>query len=195
VVPSGVPAAEDARPARLRDPVVLVAQRLEREKRTDVALQAFAASRLAALGWRLQVAGSGAERRELERLADALGLRPAVSFLGPRSDVAALMERSAIFFASRPDEAYGLSVLEAMATGLPVVATGAGGHLETVGSVEGAALFPPGDVAAAGQLLAELARDPARRDAYGRLLQEAQRTRFTLEAQAAATEAVYRSVL
>jgi glycosyltransferase involved in cell wall biosynthesis len=175
--------------------VVLVAQRLEREKRTAVAIRAFARSGLSEQGWQLQVAGEGAERTALERLSKQLGLGDRVAFLGHRSDVDRLMGDAAVLFASRPDEAYGLSVLEAMATGLPVVATGAGGHLETVGSVEDAALFPPGDAAAAGRLLAELAADPRRRDAYGKALQEAQRTRFTLEAQVAATDAVYRSVL
>jgi glycosyltransferase involved in cell wall biosynthesis len=195
VVHSGVRGADGRRPAADRDRVVLVAQRLEREKRTDVALRAFARSGLSELGWRLEIAGEGAERRSLERLSKQLGLADNVAFLGHRSDVDELMDTASILFASRPDEAYGLSVLEAMATGLPVVATGAGGHVETVGSVEGAALFDPGDAAAAGRLLAELAEDAARRDTYGKALQETQRTRFTLEAQVKATHAVYRSVM
>jgi glycosyltransferase involved in cell wall biosynthesis len=195
VVHTGVPTTPDTRPASRRDQLVLVAQRLEREKRTDVALRAFAASHLAEEQWTLQVAGAGAQRRRLERLAKDLGIGESVRFLGERTDIDRLMNRAAILFASRPDEAYGLSVLEAMATGLPVVATAFGGHLETVGSVEGAALFAPGDAAHAGRLLAELAHDRARRDAYGKALQAAQRKRFTLEAQVAATDAVYRSVL
>ena len=51
-------------------------------------------------------------------------------------------------------EGLGLTVLEAMAAALPVVAVGAGGHLETVGAVAGAALHPPGDADRAGELLA-----------------------------------------
>jgi glycosyltransferase involved in cell wall biosynthesis len=195
VVHAGVPLQPDTLPAANRERSVLVAQRLEPEKRSDVAVRAFAASGLADEGWRLDIAGKGTQRGALERLARRLKIAPAVRFLGSRSDIDRLMDDASILFASRPDEAYGLSVLEAMATGLPVVATGAGGHLETVGSVEGAALFPPGDAAAAGRLLAELAADSGRRDAYGKALQEAQRTRFTLEAQVAATDAVYRSVL
>ena len=92
-------------------------------------------------------------------------------------------------------EGLGLTVLEAMAEALPVVAVGAGGHLETVGSVAGAALHPAGDSAAAATLLASLARDPQARDVYGSALQQAQRDRFTPEHQAAETAAVYREVI
>ena len=81
-----------------------------------------------------------------------------------------------------------------MAAGVPVVAAGGGGHLETVGSVHGALLFPPGDVHIAGTLLAQLADDDTARASYGQHLRNAQRTRFTLEAQERATDAVYRSL-
>ncbi len=119
----------------------------------------------------------------------------AVRFLGFRMDVDELMAAAGIFLAPRPTEALGLSVLEAMAAGLPVVAAAAGGHLETVGTVPGAALFPPGDTGRLAGDLRRLAADEEARAAYGRELLAAQRARFTVEAQAEATEAVYRSVL
>ena len=84
-----------------------------------------------------------------------------MEFLGHRSDVHDLMRSAAIFVATRPDEAFGLSVVEAMARGLPVVAAGSGAHLETVGSVPGAALFGPGDSDEAARLLEDLAADVA----------------------------------
>lgn len=195
VVHSGVLTAASAVPAAERTPAILVAQRLEPEKRTHVALEAFAASRVAGTGWRLLLAGEGSLRPVLERQARALGVAEQVDFLGHRPDVGELMTTAGIFLAPRPDEGYGLSVLEAMAAGLPVVAAAGGGHLETVGSVAGAALFGPGDVEEAARHLSRLAADPSARDQYGRALQEAQRTDFTLRAQQAATEAVYRSVL
>jgi glycosyltransferase involved in cell wall biosynthesis len=195
VVRAGVPVAPDARPASERERVVLVAQRLEREKRTQHALLAFAFSGLWREGWSLQVAGDGAERRRLEHLAEDLSLAHSISFLGHRSDIAALMERAAILMAPAAIDAYGLSVVEAMASGLPVVAAAGGGHLETLGSVADSALFPPGDAREAGRMLHDLAHDAAARDAYGRAIQRAQRERFTLEMQQQATEDVYRSVL
>ncbi|GAA4287446.1 glycosyltransferase family 4 protein [Georgenia daeguensis] len=195
VVPVGVPDRPDGRPAVDRARTVLLAQRLAPEKDGATAVRAFAFSGLAARGWGLDVAGRGTERATLERLAARLGVADAVTFLGPRSDVGELMARAGVLLAPCPVEGLGLAVLEAMAAGLPVVAAAAGGHLETVGTVDGAALFAPGEVAGASAALAALAADPARRDAYAAELRLAQRTRFTLAAQVAGTDAVYRSVL
>src|SRR4029077_16599293 len=125
---------------------------------------------------RLQIAGEGALRGSLEHLATTLGVGGAVDFLGRREDVGSLMTTAAVLLAPRPDEGYGLTVLEAMAAGLPVVAAASGGHLETVGVVPDAPLFQPHDSGDAGRLLARLARDPARRDTYGKSLQSVQRT-------------------
>jgi glycosyltransferase involved in cell wall biosynthesis len=187
---------QDAPDPASRERVVLLAQRLEPEKRGEVALMAFAASGLAALGWRLDIAGTGSQRRDLERLAATLGLtRSQARFLGQRSDIPELMARAGLLIAPRPDEAYGLSVLEAMACGLPVVATGAAGHLETLGLLDGPALFPPDDVAAAADLLRALAEDSGERRLLADAQRALQRSRFTLEAQQRATDDVYRGVL
>lgn len=194
VVYPGVPLGPDTRPGQ-RDRTVLVAQRLEEEKRTDLALSAFAHSGLAGRGWRLLVAGSGSQRGRLEGQAHDLGLDEAISFLGSRSDVAELMQRAGLLLAPCPAEGLGLSVLEAMACGLPVVAAASGGHLETVGLVDNCFLYPPLDTALAGRLMASLAEDPETSKSYGDALQRAQRQRFTLSGQAQATEQVYRSVL
>ena len=172
-----------------------MAQRLEAEKRTDDAVRAFAASGLGGSGWELWVAGSGSQAGPLRRRADELGVGASTRFLGHRGDVPELMIRAGLLLATCDVEGLGLSVLEAMAVGLPVVASASGAHLETVGSVAGAALYPTGDTAAAGQRLAELASSLQRRDAYGRQLRQAQRTRFSIAAQADLTEALYRSVL
>jgi glycosyltransferase involved in cell wall biosynthesis len=195
VVLSGVRPDPDRVPAAARERVVLVAQRLEREKETDVAIRGFAASGLRKHGWRLQVAGGGSLRIPLEALAAELGLTGSVEFLGQREDVWELMRRAGMLVAPRPDEAFGLSVVEAMARGLPVVAAGSGAHLETVGSVAEAALFRPGDAADAGRLLRALGSSEKERDAYGARLQTAQRERFTVAQQARRTEDVYRAVL
>ncbi|HEY5515188.1 MAG TPA: glycosyltransferase family 4 protein [Pengzhenrongella sp.] len=195
VVHHGVPSTSASASAAGRTPTVLVAQRLEREKDTDVAVRAFAIARLAERGWELHIAGEGSDRAHLERLARHLGVVGSVRFLGRRSDVTTLMEHAGLFLATCPVEGLGLAVLEAMAAGLPVVAARAGGHLETVGAVPGAALFDPGDAGHAGRLLARLADDVEERERYGARLQALQRERFTVEAQARATDAVYRTVL
>ncbi len=195
VILPGITDRPDTPCAQGRERVVLLVQRLDRAKATDVGLKAFAHSGLADRGWRLHVAGDGTQRPELERLADELGIGDATTFLGQRRDVDALMAEAGLFLATTEVEAMGLSVLEAMANGLPVVASAAGGHLESVGPTPGAALFPPGDSVAAAQLLADLAADPLRRDRYGAALRERQRTAFAVSAQTEATDALYRYLL
>ena len=195
VVYAGV-ADRPAPDPRSRETVVLLAQRLEPEKRSEVALRAFARSGLVASGWRMDVAGTGSERRVLERLGDSLGLTPRqVRFLGMRADIPERMARAGLLVAPRADEAYGLSVVEAMACGLPVVAAGAAGHVETLGLLESPALFPADDVAAAAELLRRLAGDPEERERLAVAQRELQRSRFTLTSQERATDEVYRSVL
>ncbi|MGO0575725.1 glycosyltransferase family 4 protein [Ornithinimicrobium panacihumi] len=183
-----------AAPRAPREPVVLVVQRLQPEKETAVALRAFAE---AALGdaWRLQVVGRGAERDALAQLARDLGMSDRVDWLGFRDDVGELMQRASVLLAPCRVEGLGLSVLEAMASGLPVLAAASGAYLETVGGAPDAQLFPPGDHRIGGRLLRELATDPGRLKRYGGALQAVQRERFTVEAQVRGTDAIYAKVL
>ena len=195
VIHPGVPTRADVAPLHTREPVVLMAQRLEPEKGTHLGIEAFAASTLPSLGWRLRIAGDGHLRQDLVELAAERGAGDVVEFLGQRRDVEALMDSASVLLAPGAEEGFGLTVLEAMAAGLPVVAAAGGGHLETVGRLPGAALFPPGDIATAARLLDRLAADERHRRTYGSALQELQRKHFTVPTQATATEAVYRSVL
>ncbi|MFD4994016.1 glycosyltransferase family 4 protein [Cellulosimicrobium cellulans] len=195
VVHPGVDDRPDGPRATERDAVVLVVQRLEAEKRTDLALEAFAASGLGGRGWRLEVAGDGAQRTALEDLSRSLGIAGVTSFLGARDDVDVLLGRAGLLVAPCPVEGLGLSVLEAMASGLPVVASAAGGHRETLGGIDPLTLYPAQDAVAAGRALVALATDPARRDACAAAGRAAQRERFTPAAQVAGTDAVYRTVL
>lgn len=195
VVLSGVQADPGRVSATERLPVVLVAQRLEPEKETDVAIKAFCDSGLVTLGWRMMVAGHGSLRPQLEALVRALGIDAAVEFLGHRADLFDLMRTAGVLLAPDEDEAFGLSVVEAMARGLPVVAAGSGAHLETVGAAPGAALFAPGDPADAARLLRELAASEPARDEYGARLQAVQREHFTVEQQARRTDVAYRALL
>lgn len=140
---------------------VLVLQRLEREKDTLTALKAWRASRLAEEGWTLRVVGAGSERRALEGWNHAEGVE-SVAFAGWTRDVAQEFGRAGMLLASAPAEPFGLSVVEAMAAGVPVVAAAAGGHLETAGLLPGAVLFTPGDADQAAAGLRSLVSGEAR---------------------------------
>lgn len=194
VVHSGVE-SRLPRDGLLRERVVLMAQRLQPEKRSTVGIRAFAASGLARDGWTLEVAGHGPEQAELAALVDELRLGDAVRLLGYRTDLPALMDRAGLLIAPCPVEGLGLTVLEAMAGGLPVVAAGAAGHLEVLAGLDERTRFAPEDVADAAAKLRALADDDRGRHALGVAEHSRQQRRFSLPAQAAGTERVYRSVL
>ncbi|WP_187432550.1 glycosyltransferase [Agromyces mariniharenae] len=194
VVHTGV----DARPlgdGRPRDRTVLIAQRLEPEKHTHVGVRAFAASGLAADGWTLEVAGDGSELGALQALVGELGLDGVVRFSGFRSDLPAVMDRAAILIAPCPVEGLGLTVLEAMAGGLPVIAAEAGGHVELLEGLDERTLFAPDDADDAGRRLRGLADDEPGRADLGAAERAHQQQAFSIRAQADGTEAVYRGVL
>lgn len=177
VIPTGVAGAALGPHNR---PVVLVAQRLEPEKDTATALRAWAASDLANSGWELHIAGSGGEEQALRGLARQLGLGGSCRFLGQVTDIRSNFAAAGMLLATATGEPFGLSVVEAMAAGLPVVASAAGGHLETLGPLAGAALFPPGDHQVAARQLRRLAEDPAGRRAYGEALRDRQLSEYSL---------------
>ncbi|HEU5373498.1 MAG TPA: glycosyltransferase [Gaiellaceae bacterium] len=159
VLRSGVPAASELWRADNR--TVLVLQRLEPEKDPRTVLEAWRLARLWEEGWRLRIVGSGSLRAGLERQVSELGL-PAVSFAGWVPDVRAELAGAGMMLAPAPAEALGLSVLEAMAAGVPVVAAAGGGHLETVGRVHEARIFPPADAHAAAEAMHSLLPDAER---------------------------------
>jgi glycosyltransferase involved in cell wall biosynthesis len=159
--------------------VVLVLQRLEREKDTFTALRAWETSRMFEEGWSLRVVGDGAERTELESWVAANRV-PGVVFTGWSSDVKSEFANSGILLAPAQSDSFGFGVLEAMSAGVPVVASAAGGHLETVGRVANASLFPPGDAGAAAAAMRALLDDTARTAASSNA-RELVQTEFTIE--------------
>jgi glycosyltransferase involved in cell wall biosynthesis len=197
VILNGVPApvAGEPLPAAEREPVVLLVQRLEPEKHTRLGIEAFARSGLASEGWELHVLGDGVERLMLEALVSELGIAGSVRFLGHVADAGPNLARASLLLATRPDEPFGLSVVEAMAAGLPVVAAGGGGHRETVGPATPGTLFPAGDVDTAAALLARLAHDPAERDRCADALRTRYLAELTIERHVERLEALYRRIL
>ncbi|WP_164861493.1 glycosyltransferase family 4 protein [Microbacterium sp. CPCC 204701] len=178
-----------------RSPFALAAQRLEPEKNTTEAIEAWSQSRGPAAGWVLRIAGDGSERGRLEELARERGVAESVEFLGHRSDISSLLSSAALVIAPTPREGLGILVLEAMAHGTPVVAAAGGGHLESVGMAQPELLYAPGDPRAAAVLLDGLIDEPGLRAAYGVSLQQLQRERFTIEGQIAGVSAVYDRLL
>ncbi|QDO87418.1 glycosyltransferase family 4 protein [Ornithinimicrobium ciconiae] len=195
VIPAGVPNQSAIKPAADRDKVILVLQRLEVEKRPLDALKAFHASDLWWDDWRLQFVGGGSMTDEIRTLAAGMGLAAHVDLVGYQEDPAPYLDRARVLLAPCTIEAQGLAVIEAMARALPVVAAGAGGHLESVGSVSGAALYDPAGLTEAGEWLRRIATEDSLADQYGHELQARQRERFNLAAQSRDVRRVYEGVL
>jgi glycosyltransferase involved in cell wall biosynthesis len=190
VIPNGIPTTPPA-PSDGRENVVVMAQRLEREKDTATALRAWREAGLRHAGWSLQLLGGGAERSALARQAADLGLDGSVELVGSVDDVAARLRRASLFVATAPAEPFGLAVVEAMAAGLPVVAADGGAHRETIAPASPGTLFPPGDASAAARILDELGADAERRAtlaATGRARFEAE---YTIETHVDRLEALY----
>jgi glycosyltransferase involved in cell wall biosynthesis len=152
-------------------PAVIVA-RLSPEKDVATLLHAAAMVVRAEPAFHLAIAGDGPCMAELHALTTELGLSEHVQFLGMVRDVAALLARARFFVLSSLSEGVSLTLLEAMACGLPVVATHVGGTPEVVTDQTGL-LVPPADPTALAAAMLRLHRDAA----LGRRLGEAGRRR------------------
>jgi sugar transferase (PEP-CTERM/EpsH1 system associated) len=113
------------------------------------------------------IVGDGPLAQDLRSQVAALGLESAVTFLGNRVDVQRVLAGCDIAVSSSTSEGLSNTVLEAMATGIPVVATDVGGTGELVVHGETGLLVPPGSPADLAGALATLAQDAARRSALG----------------------------
>jgi D-inositol-3-phosphate glycosyltransferase len=153
-------------------------------------------------GAELVIAGGGdatteAERSRLAVIAQDCGVGERVRLVGqiPRGDVPALL-RSADVVVSVPwYEPFGMVPLEAMACGVPVVASAVGGHLDTVVDGRTGALVSPRDVGALAQRLRELLADPARLAAIGSAAAARARACYGWDHIAGETERLYRRLL
>jgi glycosyltransferase involved in cell wall biosynthesis len=140
----------------------------------------------------LLLAGDGPLRGEMERLVDALGLNGRMRFLGVRSDVPVLLQAADIFTLTSISEAASLTLLEAMAAGLPIVATAVGGTPELVRDGREALLVPRGDHVAAATALRTVLQDPALATRLGEAARARVRARFRLDDTIANYDRLYR---
>jgi len=116
---------------------------------------------------RLIVAGDGSDRQRLMQLSPDLRSTGVVQFLGTRTDVPSLMQAMDIYAITSEVEGIPISLLEAMASSLPVVSSAVGGIPEVVRPGETGLLFPYGDLDSCAQNLTGLMHDPALRKSLG----------------------------
>jgi glycosyltransferase involved in cell wall biosynthesis len=125
--------------------VVLSASRLEPEKSVDLIIRAFAMICRDNPNVILVVAGTGSELSALRNLVTKFEITSNVRFVGFRTDVSALMVMADAFVIASEAEPFGLSILESMSLGTPVVAANAGGPKEIIDDGLTGFLFNPGD--------------------------------------------------
>ncbi len=146
-------------------------------------------------GFRLDIVGEGPERPTLERLRGELGLAESVRLLGYRDDVGPLLAEADLFLLTSTSEGLALTLLEAMASGLPVVATDVGGNREVVVHGETGLLVPPRSPTAVAQAVAQLLQDPARAVAMGRAGRRRVEESFDIRTMVARYERLYDELL
>lgn len=141
--------------------------RLHPVKDQPTLLRGFAPVAAAHADVDLLLVGDGPERPKLVELASRLGIRERVHFLGVRSDVPELLQAVDLFALTSVSEAASLTLLEAMASALPVVVTAVGGNPEMVRHGQEGLLVPRGDATATAAALEQFLSDPARAAAMG----------------------------
>jgi sugar transferase (PEP-CTERM/EpsH1 system associated) len=142
---------------------------------------------------RLLMIGDGGLRAQAERLLRENQADGAAWLPGSRDDIAELMRAMDVFVLGSKREGISNTVLEAMASGLPAVASATGGNLELI--VDGAVgrLVPPGDSAAIAAVLLEYARNPTLREEHGRAARTRAVQEYSLGRMLADYEALYRA--
>lgn len=122
---------------------------------------------------RLAVLGEGELRAELEHLAAELGLAEWVRFLGNQPAARRWLQAADVYVQPSLSEGLSIALLEAMASGLPIVATQVGAAGKLIGDGKHGLLVPPGDTTALSVALQRLLADPAVRSRLGRGAQQA----------------------
>jgi len=166
VVPEPIvdgPVAVRAPSLRTRPPRVLVAGRLVAQKRVDLALQAFAA--WAEPGARLTIAGDGAERATLEKLARKLGVASRTRFAGRLPDLVATLCETDLLLSTSAYEGFPATMVEAIVAGVPVVATASSAALSEILCHPSFGAVAPAEPAALAAALGRTWLDPTVDDA------------------------------
>ncbi len=158
------------------DGLIVSVARLEPQKNPLRLIEAFAAALGGDQRWRLLLAGGGSLEKTAAERAARLGVGGRVHFLGVRADIAELLAAGDLFALAADWEGSPLAVIEAMASGLPVVATAVGGVPELVEPGATGLLAAPGDTVAFAESLQALAHDAPRRQEFAsRARERAQR--------------------
>ncbi len=168
---------------------------LKRVKGQDILIRAFRQVVDEAPQTRLVICGEGEEGLSLKRLCVELGLSKQVFFLGFCGTLNSVYDSLDLYVHSSRAEGLSNSILEAMAYGIPVVATAAGGTPELLGEDARECLVPPEDPSALARAVLRMLKDKSLRVRLGSAAQSSAAGRFNVTRMVAAYEALYFTLL
>ena len=143
----------------------------------------------------LWIVGDGPAKPALQDLCERLGLLNDVVFAGERSDVKQVLHSLSLFVQPSLSEGFGIAIAEAMAAGLPVVASAVGGIPEVVVHGQTGWLVPPGDPRALAQAIARCVAHPQQAYEFGRRGWERVNQCFTIQSAARRHEELYERLM
>ena len=207
VIPNGIPTGLYAHPKTPRnewraregfvetDVLFVCVARLAPQKNHSLLLDAFAKGPAADRNAHLMLVGDGPLRDQLETQAKNLGLSGQVHFLGVRSDIPDILGAADVFVLSSSFEGNPLSVMEAMAAGLPIVSTAVGGVSDLFQSGKEGLLVPPGDVHELAKAIMFFQGNPRARGLFGLAAAKRAREKFDDMAMVRLYEEMYEQIL
>lgn len=169
--------------------------RLAPPKTYSTLLESVALAKQHVSDLRLWIIGDGEDSSSLKHLSSELGLNDVVSFLGERTDVGRWLRRADVFVLSSASEGLPISVLEAMAAGLPALVTDVGGMSEVVSLSRAGQIVPPGNAQAMAAAIVEFAERRDQLDELGRRARMCYQQHFTPERMAEDYHDLYRLCL
>jgi glycosyltransferase involved in cell wall biosynthesis len=168
-------------------PRLAMVARLEGHKDQPSLIKAVALLRDQGLVVELWLIGEGSRRLELEALSAELKLSGGVRLLGSRRDIPALLAEMDLFvFSARPDEGFGIALVEAMAAGVPIVASDVGACWEVLDGGRCGLLVEPGNPEALAAGIRQVLSDPAAAKQRAEAARQHALDRFSVAAMAEA---------
>jgi L-malate glycosyltransferase len=185
------PHCEGARSPSKSGFTLLHVARLSPVKDQETLLKAFAMAKAQVPDLQLWIVGGGNLRAKLESVAGRLELNGSVTFFGEQEDVSPFLVAADLFILSSASEGIPVSLLEALAAGLPAVVTNVGGMGEVARLSDATITAPPSNPAALGAAIVKMAQSRDQLPRLGKLARECYAANFTLERMANEYVALY----
>lgn len=139
--------------------------------------------------------GDGALRQRFEKLAEHVGIRPKIHFLGKRTDISAILSNLSVSVLCSTNEGFSNVIMESMASGKPVVATSIGGSPEMVTDGATGYLVPPADSDALAKAIIDLLKNPNKAEEMGEKGRKMVQERFAIEKMVKSYEVLYQGLV